>query len=80
VKTLARVRRSDSRMPLVGAGAQSMGFFMTALLGVIGSVASGFFGGRIGKPAADAKFHPAGFLGSIIGAVIVLALWGLISR
>jgi uncharacterized membrane protein YeaQ/YmgE (transglycosylase-associated protein family) len=61
-------------------GAQSMGFFMTALLGILGSFAGGFFGGRLSPPPANAKFHPAGFLMSIVGAVVVLALWGLISR
>jgi uncharacterized membrane protein YeaQ/YmgE (transglycosylase-associated protein family) len=50
------------------------GFWMTALVGVVGSVIGGFLGGLIKKPADGAMFHPAGFLMSIVGSVILLAI------
>jgi uncharacterized membrane protein YeaQ/YmgE (transglycosylase-associated protein family) len=61
-------------------GAQSMGFFMTALLGILGAMAGGFFGGRLSPPAANARFHAAGFGLSIVGAVLLLGMWGLITH
>jgi uncharacterized membrane protein YeaQ/YmgE (transglycosylase-associated protein family) len=48
------------------------GFWMTAIVGVVGSIIGGLIGGMISKPADGAVFHPAGFFMSIIGAVILL--------
>ncbi len=59
-------------------GAQSMGFWMTTVVGVVGSFVGGFIGTLISKPAPDAKFHTAGFFMSIIGAIVVLLLWKLL--
>ena len=56
-------------------GAQSMGFIMTAVLGIVGSFVGGFIGSLISRPKEGSMFHPAGFLMSIIGALIVLFLW-----
>ncbi len=56
-------------------GADQMGFIATTVLGILGSLAGGFIGGLISKPAEGSKFHPAGFLMSVIGAVILLLLW-----
>ena len=53
-------------------GAIHMGFIMTVLLGVGGSIVGGFIGTLINKPAPGAAFHPAGFLMSIVGSVILL--------
>jgi len=61
-------------------GAQSMGFFMTAILGIIGSFVGGFIGSLISKPAEGSKFHAAGILMSIVGAIVVLWLWGLLAH
>jgi uncharacterized membrane protein YeaQ/YmgE (transglycosylase-associated protein family) len=51
-----------------------MGLIGTIVLGIIGSIIGGFIASLIWKPR-DAKFHPAGFLLSIVGAVIALWLW-----
>jgi uncharacterized membrane protein YeaQ/YmgE (transglycosylase-associated protein family) len=51
-----------------------MGLIATTLLGVVGSLIGGFIAGLIWKPR-DARFHPAGFIFSIIGAVIALFIW-----
>ena len=56
-------------------GADSMGFIATTVVGVLGSVVGGFIGGLIKKPADGAKFHPAGFVMSIVGAVALLIVW-----
>ena len=55
-------------------GADSMGFILTTLVGIGGSLVGGFLGGLIKKPAEGATFHPAGFFMSIVGAVILLLL------
>jgi uncharacterized membrane protein YeaQ/YmgE (transglycosylase-associated protein family) len=56
-------------------GADSMGFIATTVVGVLGSVVGGLIGGLIKKPADGAKFHPAGFVMSIVGAVVLLIVW-----
>jgi len=48
------------------------GFILTTVLGIIGSVVATFLGRVIGWYSADSG---AGFIASIIGAVIVLAIW-----
>lgn len=55
-------------------GAVAMGFWATAILGIVGSFIGGVIGSLIWK-SADGKFHPAGFLMSIIGALIALYVY-----
>jgi uncharacterized membrane protein YeaQ/YmgE (transglycosylase-associated protein family) len=55
-------------------GADHMGMLMTTLVGVVGSVVGGFIGNLIKKPEPGSKFHPAGFLMSIVGAVVLLLI------
>jgi uncharacterized membrane protein YeaQ/YmgE (transglycosylase-associated protein family) len=52
-------------------GAISMGFWMTTLLGVGGSLVGGIIGSLIFR-SADGKFHPAGIFLSLIGSLIIL--------
>jgi len=56
-------------------GVQHLGFLATTGLGIVGSLLGGVIGGVISKPKEGAKFHPAGFVLSLIGAVLVLFLW-----
>ena len=56
----------------VTPGVDDMGFIATTAVGIIGSVVGGYVGNLIKKPAADAKFHPAGFFMSIVGAILLL--------
>ena len=56
-------------------GADTMGIIATTVLGILGSLAGGFIGSVISKPPEGSKFHPAGFLMSVIGAVVLLFLW-----
>jgi uncharacterized membrane protein YeaQ/YmgE (transglycosylase-associated protein family) len=61
-------------------GADTLGFWLTSLVGIVGSFVGGFIGGLISKPAPDSKFHPAGFFMSIVGAIVVLGVWRLLAR
>jgi len=56
-------------------GAQSMGLIMTAVLGIVGGIVGGFIARLFSKPEPGSVFHPAGFIMSVIGALIVLFLW-----
>jgi len=61
-------------------GAQHMGFLATAVLGIVGSLAGGFVGRLISKPREGSAFHPAGFFLSIVGAVVLLLIWGAVAK
>jgi uncharacterized membrane protein YeaQ/YmgE (transglycosylase-associated protein family) len=56
-----------------------LGFVGTTLLGIVGSVIGGLIARLFSKPPAGAKFHPAGFLMSIIGAIVLVLIGRLIS-
>ena len=57
-------------------GAQAMGWMMTSVIGIAGSIVGGFISSLIWK-SPDGQFHPAGWIMSIAGALIVL--WGYLS-
>lgn len=59
-------------------GADALGLIGTTIVGVLGSFVGGYVGSLIKKPAEGARFHPAGFLMSIVGAVILLVIWRMI--
>ncbi len=52
-------------------GAIDLGFWMTTLLGIGGSVVGGIIGGLFSK-SPDGKFRTAGFIMSVIGSLILL--------
>lgn len=58
-------------------GDQKMGIIMTVVLGIVGAVVAGYLGGALGlyQPGEG-----AGWIGSIIGAIIVLFVVGLLRR
>ena len=60
-------------------GAEHMGFIATTVVGVVGSIVGGLIGRLISKPKEGQPVHPAGIIMSIIGALIVLFVWGRIS-
>ena len=61
---------------LLVPGRQSMSIGMTLLIGIVGSFVGGFLGYLLfGADAQEGFFQPAGIIGSIIGAVIVLLIW-----
>ncbi len=53
------------------------GFILTTILGIVGAFVATFLGQALGWYSAD---EGAGFIGAIVGAVIVLAIWGFIAR
>jgi uncharacterized membrane protein YeaQ/YmgE (transglycosylase-associated protein family) len=55
-------------------GAVAMGFWLTTGLGIAGSLVGGFISGLIWK-SPDGRFHPAGWVLSIIGAVLLIWLY-----
>ncbi len=61
-------------------GAQHLGFILTTLLGIVGSLLGGVLGTLLSKRREGQKFHRAGFILSLIGAIIVLYLWQHFAR
>ena len=55
---------------------EPQGFILTTILGIIGAFAATFIGQALGWYRAD---QGAGFIGAIVGACIVLFVWGMIS-
>jgi uncharacterized membrane protein YeaQ/YmgE (transglycosylase-associated protein family) len=60
-------------------GRQHMGLIMTAALGMVGSLLGGFIGSLISDHEVT-RLHSAGIIGSILGALAVLALVGMTGR
>ncbi|WP_213815500.1 GlsB/YeaQ/YmgE family stress response membrane protein [Glaciihabitans sp. dw_435] len=61
---------------LIVPGRQNISIGMTILLGIVGSFVGGFLGYLIfNHDSNDGFFQPAGIIGSIIGAIIVLLIW-----
>jgi uncharacterized membrane protein YeaQ/YmgE (transglycosylase-associated protein family) len=56
-------------------GTQSLGIIMTAVLGIAGSFLAGFVGQALGWYTAGAT---AGFIASVIGAIVLLLIVGLL--
>ena len=52
------------------------GFILTALLGIVGAFAATYLGQAVGWYKAGEE---AGFIGAIVGAIIVLVVWGVIA-
>jgi uncharacterized membrane protein YeaQ/YmgE (transglycosylase-associated protein family) len=53
------------------------GFILTTLLGVVGAFVATYLGQMIGWYRAG---EGAGLVGAVVGAVIVLAIWGYFAR
>jgi uncharacterized membrane protein YeaQ/YmgE (transglycosylase-associated protein family) len=61
-------------------GADQMGLLMTGVLGIAGSFVGGAISRLFSKPADGSNFHAAGFLMSIIGAVLLLLVWRFLGK
>lgn len=57
-------------------GTQKMGFILTTVLGIVGAVIAGFLGRSLGWYAAG---EPVGWIASVVGAIILLFIVGLVS-
>jgi uncharacterized membrane protein YeaQ/YmgE (transglycosylase-associated protein family) len=58
-------------------GRQKLGFILTTVLGIVGAFVGSFIGQTLGLYQPG---EAAGFIMSVIGAIIVLAIWGLVSK
>ena len=64
---------------LVSGGPQ--GLLATLVLGIVGSYLGGFLGNVVaGNDLSDAGFQPAGFIGSVIGAVVALLIYKQVDK
>ena len=53
------------------------GFVLTTILGVVGAMVATFLGQALGWYSAG---EGAGFIGAVVGAIVVLFVWGLVAR
>ncbi|BDB28553.1 transglycosylase [Cupriavidus sp. TA19] len=61
----------------VKPGDDKMGWIMTIILGVLGSVVAGYVGRAMGwyQPG-----EPVGWIASVIGAIVLLVIYGMVRR
>jgi uncharacterized membrane protein YeaQ/YmgE (transglycosylase-associated protein family) len=52
------------------------GFILTTILGIVGAFVATWLGQALGWYAPN---EGAGLIGAVVGAIIVLAIWGMIS-
>jgi len=53
------------------------GFILTTILGIVGAFVATYLGQAIGWYRAD---EGAGLIGAVVGALIVLVIWGIFAR
>nr|WP_221288849.1 GlsB/YeaQ/YmgE family stress response membrane protein [Amaricoccus macauensis] len=56
---------------------EPQGFILTAILGIVGAFVATFLGQAVGWYGPN---DGAGLIGAAVGAIIVLAVWGFISK
>ena len=58
-------------------GDVSAGFIVTTLIGIAGSLIATYLGQAMGWYTAG---QGAGFIASVVGAIVLLFIWGLVKR
>jgi uncharacterized membrane protein YeaQ/YmgE (transglycosylase-associated protein family) len=58
-------------------GKQKLGIILTTVLGIVGAFVGSFIGQTLGLYQQG---EAAGFILSVIGAIIVLVIWGAVSK
>lgn len=53
------------------------GFILTTVLGIVGAFLASYVGQALGWYAAG---EGAGLIGAVLGAIVVLIIWGAVSR
>ncbi|AMJ59482.1 GlsB/YeaQ/YmgE family stress response membrane protein [Bosea sp. PAMC 26642] len=53
------------------------GFILTTILGIVGAVVATYLGQALGWYTPG---QGAGFIGAVIGAIVVLVVWSMLSR
>jgi uncharacterized membrane protein YeaQ/YmgE (transglycosylase-associated protein family) len=59
-----------------GSSNEPSGFILTAVLGIVGALVATYLGQAVGWYNAG---ESAGFVGAIVGAIIILVVWGIIA-
>ena len=56
---------------------EPQGFILTTILGIVGAIVATYLGQALGwyQPGEG-----AGFIGAVVGAIIVLLIWGVVTR
>ncbi|CAN5273064.1 GlsB/YeaQ/YmgE family stress response membrane protein [soil metagenome] len=57
-------------------GKQAMGFILTVVIGVVGSLLATYIGQAAGWYTAGAG---AGFIASVLGAIVLLVIYGMVA-
>lgn len=65
---------------LILPGKQGGGWITTLILGVIGALVGGWLGGLIFHVGYDGFFSIQSWIIAIVGSIIVLLIWGFITR
>jgi uncharacterized membrane protein YeaQ/YmgE (transglycosylase-associated protein family) len=62
---------------MLGRSNEPSGFVLTAILGVVGAFVASYLGQALGWYAPG---EGAGLIGAVVGAIVVLFIWGLIAK
>ena len=65
-----------AKLPHPGRSYEPSGFIMTTVLGIVGAFVAAYLGQAVGWYKAG---ESAGFIGAIVGAIIILVVWGIIA-
>jgi uncharacterized membrane protein YeaQ/YmgE (transglycosylase-associated protein family) len=60
-----------------GSSNEPSGFIMTTILGIVGAFVASYLGQALGWYSAG---EGAGLIGAVVGAIIILFVWGLIAK
>jgi len=66
-----------AKFVMPGSTSEPSGFILTTILGIIGAFVATFLGQALGWYHAG---EGAGLVGAVVGAIIVLFIWGMISN
>ncbi len=68
---------------LIMPGPDGGGFIVTTILGIVGAFVGGLIGGQLfnnnASGASDSPFNLMGFVFAVIGAIVVLAIYRLVT-
>jgi len=60
-----------------GSSNEPSGFVLTTILGIVGAVIASYLGQALGWYAPG---EGAGLIGAVVGAIVVLLVWGAIAK
>ena len=75
--TIGLIAGVIAKFIMPGSSNEPSGFILTAILGIVGAFVASYLGQALGWYAPG---QGAGLIGAIVGAIIVLFVWGLIAK